>query len=224
MSFKIEHTKSNVSAVFKKEHWTRCAGPLDPEFAHELSKLYGFKDVVVHSGPQGIQDRLLWLARNGYKTLGKRRIRIGRAHGNELELAVEVDGETEDALDALRELWTDLGAISGLDDELDDADPAYDYNTVTSVESDRSFTDLFGAFSAGLTATRAAMGSRLSDESGAVWSMRFPLTVSLYGWRVDRWLLVERRAGSPLDDRRFHVASPLKSNDHRAVLEALFGS
>lgn len=213
----IERTLASVVRVFHADR-VRAAAPLRSDGARLLADRFDPVDVGIQAG-----DRPAWVARKGRCQLGERRILIEEMHGNEHELGVTVDGSTADAIDVLREVWTQLGAFDEAGETaLDEAPGVMTFMTTMVFKADRSYRELFPPLAVARREVAKSLALPQLDD-GEMFKIQLMFTVSISGITTANLAFhLERRDTSRAEDCVYWSRSPLKSEDHLALIEKLF--
>ena len=218
MSIRVARTLSGVNAVFAADQRR-----IQAIFVEDLGPRFGQRFDLTQIGIEPADDgRLLWRGRHGSWRRGEHRLIFDSVHGNEVELGVRVEGETEDAEDLLREVWAELGRLSGEERDLQDVPFYRDYHTRSVVQADRAYWEELPAVGRVETLLRERMGTRLATSPPHL-KLELPVNVAIGGIIRTRNLAIETRFTAE-DGHHFYFASPLPSADHRALVEAFFES
>ena len=198
----------------------RCRGPFDQEFTVKLAKRFTFADTLMQStgGP------VMWIYQNGVcKFSDTRKIPIVSAHGYEIEFSVVVDGATADAIDVLQELWTALGEIAEEEPRaLDGSLGTFAYQTTAIVRLPKTYRELFPGLDLLARHTREGVDAPLTGAPGVeTFHLETRLSFAVGAISLDRATVIQPRHTSKADDRVFYTQSPLRSDRHLAMLEAL---
>jgi hypothetical protein len=200
----------------------RCLAPFDQELTGKLAKRFTFADTSM----QSTGDQTMWIYQKGVcKLSDTRKVLIASAHGYEIELSVTVEGATEDAIDVLRELWTVLGEIAeeeplGLDQSLG----TFAYQTTAIVRLPKTYRELFPGLDLLARHTREGIRAPLTGAPGVeTFHVETRVSFAVGALTLDRATIIEPRHTSKADDRVFYTQSPLRSDRHLAMLEALCG-
>ncbi|MBK6512856.1 MAG: hypothetical protein IPG04_01740 [Polyangiaceae bacterium] len=149
-----------------------------------------------------------------------REIEVKQATIAEVEIAAVVYGETGDAIDAVNELWSLLGRLAGEDEENGGLAGGWAYKTTIVFTCPDLLRRRFG----GIELIRDYMNR---DGPGVRASVtdKFHLdvfgTTTIHGLQVPQAFVFEPRLASKPEDDVYYTSSPLRSETHRALLEAL---
>lgn len=211
----IEPTQliSAATAYFHADQ-PRAALGFDSQYAAALGKELDFAEVgMAHRADQAH----VWVARRGkLRRKDGTAITIQVAQGHELDLLAEVTGASHDAEEALAAVWKCLAGASAPALE---TIAAIHYRTLTVVELPRSFEELFPltrVLRDTVVAHLAADGDKPSRPALPKFSIEIVTAVG--GRTVNRTITFEPRATAPLEKRVYYVSSPLRSQDHMALL------
>lgn len=188
--------------------------------ADAFGQEYGFAQVGELEA-EGSRAPLWGAFRGQLKRPEGKPIRIEQVRGSATDMVVQVDGGSPEALYALDAVWRSLCKLHGVTITSPEDLGTRMFNTVAVVELQVTFEALFPA----AKTLRDAVVSRL--ERGP-FSLRervqhrygFDLSVSVGHRRIPRRVTVEPRA-TATDEHVFWTQSPLPSEEHLAMLEAL---
>lgn len=213
----VQRTLARVIRVFHADR-LRAAAPLRSDGAKLLADKFDPVDVGIQAG-----DRPAWVARKGRCQLGDRRILIEEMHGNEQELGVTVDGSTADAIDVLREIWTHLGTFDEAGETaLEEAPGVMTFMTTMVFKADRSYRELFPPLAIARREIVKSLALPQLDD-GEMFKIQLIFTVSVSGITTTNLAFqLERRDSSRAEDCVYWSRSPLKSEDHLALIDTIF--
>jgi len=215
---RIIRQQAQVNVVYMPEQAARGGLLFEAAQAAAFAPRLSFSQIDVNTS-----EAVFWRASRGVYVAGNTRVRIPQLHGNEFELGVLVDGTSTDAHDVLAEAWTILGELLG-----DAAVPlvsvtgGVEYTSTTVIKTAADF----GTWLAPLGRAAAVLQAKLGDAALPVAtpiSVRIPLRMKVRGLEIERELRIERRFYADEADMLYVVSSPLRSDDHEAVIDALFG-
>lgn len=198
----------------------RCLVPFDQEHSGKLGERFHFADALM----QQTGDQILWQYRKGFcKLSDTRKIAIDTAGGYELELRATVEGPTPDAIDVLRELWAALGELATEEPiEIDESIGTFGYYTTAIVRLPKTYRELFPALDFMARFTREHIGAPPAGPQGVeTFHAQTRMSFAIGANQVERATVIEPRRTSKADDRIFFTYSPLRSDQHLAMLAAL---
>jgi hypothetical protein len=139
-----------------------------------------------------------------------------------VELNATAYGQTAEAIDVVKESWTKLGEIAKQDGELEDQPGDWAYKTQMVVNApgllDRAFP--------GVRETRRLLegaDSRLKSDARGSFRIEVRSHYDVHGLPHMQNFVVEPRVASKPGDEIYFTVSPLRSEEHRAWLQAVMG-
>lgn len=198
----------------------RCGVVWDGEKREVFEKRFGLLGLQVLEG----NGMYMWQYPKGLCKLGEqRKLQLGFVQGNENEIGVHVEGTTEDAIDALREIWFAIGEIAEEKEvALDESLGTFAYSTTAVVQLSRTYRELFPGLELIARHTREGLGASLMGAPGVEqFRIESHVRSAVGALAVDRATIIEPRFTSKAEDRIFFTQSPLRSDLHKAMLEDL---
>ena len=221
MAARISHSIATLNVVFGVDQ-RRTTAIFAREYSERFAPDYDIAQITID---QVGNDQFMWRAFQGsWRVSEERVIRFEQVHGNALELGVSVVGRTEDARELLLEVWAALGRLTEEPERnVDDHEAGREYQTLTIIDADQPYWELFPQIGTVEDALRDRLGNdeRLATSPKHM-KVDIPVHLEVGGLVKIRHLRIETRFTAG-DGKCFHVSSPLPSDDHRAMLETLFG-
>jgi hypothetical protein len=215
----VIRSQSLADIVFTADQ-RRGLVPFDRERMLLLVERFAFADSLMHQAG----ERMFWLYQKGtYKPSESRRLAIHLVQGNENELAATVEGTSEDALDVLREVWVALGELSEEPAvDLNESLGTFAFTTTMQVTLPKTYKELFPGLDVLIRHTRDGLGQDVLEPPGAqLFQVSARTSYAVGSLTVQRATVIEPRFTSKVDDRVYFTQSPLRSDRHLAMLEAL---
>jgi hypothetical protein len=223
----VRSVLSEAAVLFESGEQLAADLPVFPVGVELLKRRYGLEVVGLQQADQTTQ----WLAQKGQVRIGERTLAVESARGNQRLLSVVVHGSSEEAFDALQELWTTLSQAAAEIFRFAAPSPV-DFGRVQSLG--KSFTSTVAVVRLPHDATHyfpqlAFLQNRVGehiagDQFRLMENSRLRFTCEFkMGWgarMVVAPLTIEPRANEPLDSRIFFTKSPLKSEAHLDLVRA----
>jgi hypothetical protein len=168
-----------------------------------------------------VEPQPLWRARKGVAAIGDRTLLIDDIYGNELQLLVAVDGETADAIDVLQEVWAALCEQGGEEPSAVGSLATLGFGTTAVVELPFTYQTLMPGAAVLEEYAARAIGWRGAPLGGSAFRFSMPVSLHIGTNDVLHEMVIEPRFTSAPKDRVYFTASPLKTEDHEAMLTAL---
>ncbi len=187
--------------------------------AQDLVNRFSFRAVQVLQG-----DPFSWMASFGEWKRGDRGLKIYNAMGGSRDLSVMVDGDSAAAGDLLDAVWKALNqGRGGAPPKLEDRGLLYHLTTAV-VRLPKAFTEFFPPARVLRDAAREALErAGLSPPTDPAFRFSIDVTSAWSGLSVPLEVRFEPRVGTKSEDRVFFTSSPLRSEEHLALLERLCG-
>lgn len=213
----IARLEARVGYVFAADN-ARTQRPFMEGVGPQLAK-----DLVAHAFVINLQNNQpAWGLRLGAVRFSETRsIPIVDLLGSPHELTVRVEGTTGDAHDVLAEAWSILDKTTP-DGVLTDFPGSFMYETAATVKLPVRCTELLPPLE--------VMHAFAKDKLGEHWvrnpevlpfRLVFPVRVAVHGAEIERNFMIEPRFTARTEDRTYFTTSPLKSDDHLAMLRAI---
>lgn len=185
-----------------------------------LVEQLGLSDISVESESGG--QALHWVFKRGGCRIDDRIISIDTMRGSETHLAATVQGGTEDATAVLDEIWSMLCRQAEIEVVKIQELGTMVYSTTAVVGAPFSFDDLFPELARIRKLAEGALsetGARLAGTNLVRVTMNLPILVG--NTIVARPLVIEPHRTSTPADRVLFTRSPLTTEQHASLLQAL---
>jgi len=140
------------------------------------------------------------------------------AAATEVELTATVDGDTEDAIDAVKAVWDVIGEATSETGAFDDLPGAWVYKTASVVHApglvERSFPGVRWA-------QDIVREAGLQVDARASFRITIPSATEVHGFPTVGELVVEPRLTAKQEDDVFYISSPCKADVHKRLLQKL---
>jgi hypothetical protein len=216
--FKVSRQIAEVGIVFSADQ-PAAGAPFYEDNWNAFMQRFKLKDGDVEEDVAS--GGLFWSARKGRRSIGERAIVLEAVRGNENSLGVAIVGNTDDALDMITEVWSELCALEGVSpDRLQSLGTLF-YSTIAVVEMPCSFEDLFPLARKLTELTSEGMKQQSARAVGSR-QLQFTMDMPIFAGNliIPRPLVIKPHVTSS-SDRVLYTQSPLNTTQHTQLLEQL---
>ena len=200
----------------------RLVRPFEKDVGTRLAESFTAAELLAQPA-----DRPFWWMRNGSVVLPpERKIVVYGLTGNANELTATVEGTSSDAEDVVDEAWSRIGKLAGEPMRpLTGSPGAFSHQTTAIVKLDHGVEKLLPVATVMSTFVKERLAKSLLDIPGTLmFRLELPVSLSVRGLKIDRTIVIEPRFTSLSEDKTYFTLSPLKSEDHVDMLEAVVRS
>jgi hypothetical protein len=198
------------------------AVPFQTTLAQAFAKRFELRQLMYQPGDARQNQPGIWNAKKGVAAMGpERRIVVDEVSGNEHHLSVTVEGDSADAIDLLQEIWAALSEISGA--EVSDVTSlgTLTFATRTVTEFPFLFPQLAPVLNILQDFSARAAGSRSPTDGLSTCRISVGFEARIGTAEALQEIVLEPRSSAELKDKIYFVASPLRTDDHMAMLSAI---